>query len=94
MLFANVYRHRASLSGFPGGRSNVPPSSASSWQGLVVVPGGAPMPPECSSRVHEPAGVAPRPAIKTPHEPRPSTNEVLRSLSSIRKVGIRSRDGN
>jgi hypothetical protein len=30
---------------FSGGRSNAPPSSASSWQGLVVVPGGAPCRP-------------------------------------------------
>jgi hypothetical protein len=37
---------RAALSGFAGGRSNAPPSSASSWQGLLVVPGGAPAPPE------------------------------------------------
>jgi hypothetical protein len=61
-------RHRASLSGFAGGRSNAPPSSASSWRGLLVVPGGAPMPPECSCCVHEPAGAAPRPASRTPHD--------------------------
>ncbi len=38
------------------GRSRNIRSSASSWQGLVVVPGGAPVPPECPCRVHEPAG--------------------------------------
>jgi hypothetical protein len=42
--------------------------SASSWQGLeIVVPGGAPMPPEClvASR---PAGAAPHPAAATPRD--------------------------
>ena len=42
----------APLSGFAGGRATAPPSSGSSWQGLVVVPGGAPLPP------------APRPASR------------------------------
>jgi hypothetical protein len=48
-----------------------PSRSASSWQGLLVVPGGAPLPPECSCCVHEPAGAAPRPAIKAPLERAP-----------------------
>ncbi len=43
-------------------------SARSSWQGLLVVPGGAPMPPECRCCVHEPAGAAPRPASRTPHD--------------------------
>jgi hypothetical protein len=51
-------------------------ASAGSQQGLIVVPGGAPMPPECSCCVHQPAGAAPRPAIKTPLE-RPSKDEVI-----------------
>jgi len=42
--------------------------SASSWQGLVVVPGGAPAPPECMLRVTRPAGAAPHPASRTPRE--------------------------
>src|SRR5688572_9859671 len=37
--------------------------SASSWQGLVLVPGGAPMPPECRIAI-QPAGAAPRPASR------------------------------
>ena len=37
--------------------------SASSWQGLLVVPGGAPMPPECLVATR-PAGAAPRPASR------------------------------
>jgi hypothetical protein len=50
-------------------RANAPAEpSASSWRGLVVVPGGAPMPPECPCCVHEPAGAAPRPASRTPRE--------------------------
>jgi hypothetical protein len=38
-----------------------PASSAGSQQGLIVVPGGAPMPPECFVAT-KPAGAAPRPA--------------------------------
>jgi hypothetical protein len=41
-------------------------SSASSWQGLLVVPEGAPAPPECRFCVNQPAGTAPRPASRTP----------------------------
>ena len=33
-------------------------ASASSWQGLLVVPGGAPAPPECPADEAEPAGAA------------------------------------
>jgi len=43
-------------------------SSASSWRGLLVVPGGAPAPPGCPCCVHEPAGAAPRPASRTPRD--------------------------
>ena len=46
-------------------------SSASSWQDLLVGPGGAPAPPECLACVTRPAGAAPRPAIKTPLERAP-----------------------
>jgi hypothetical protein len=41
-----------------------PRSSASSWQGPLVVPGGAPAPPECRLCVSRPAGAAPRPASR------------------------------
>src|SRR6185437_758484 len=37
--------------------------SASSWQGLLVAPEGAPMPPECLL-ARRPAGAAPRPASR------------------------------
>src|SRR6185312_16123114 len=37
--------------------------SASSWQGLLVAPEGAPMPPECLVATR-PAGAAPRPASR------------------------------
>ena len=46
-------------------------SSASSWQGLVVVPGGAPVPPECPACEPDPRGAAPRPTFKTPLERAP-----------------------
>ena len=44
--------------------------SASSWQGLLMVPGGAPMPPECLVATR-PAGAAPHPAFATPRESAP-----------------------
>ena len=55
-----------------GGQRPVAPiqMSASSWQRLVVVPGGAPLPPKCLVATR-PAGAAPRPAIKTPLERAP-----------------------
>ncbi len=53
-------QHRAPLS--VAGRSAAG-QSASSWQGLIVVPGGAPMPPECRIAIR-PAGAAPRPASR------------------------------
>jgi hypothetical protein len=43
-------------------------SSASSWRDLLVGPEGAPVPPERSTCVAEPAGAAPRPASRTPRE--------------------------
>src|SRR4029078_4625168 len=49
--------------------------SASSWQGLLVVPEGAPLPPECLVATR-PAGAAPRPAIKPPLERAPQPDEV------------------
>jgi len=48
-------------------RTPPPVASASSWQGLLVAPGGAPTPPGCLTCVVKTAGAAPRPAIKTPH---------------------------
>jgi hypothetical protein len=53
------------------GRSRNIRSSASSWQGLVVVPGGAPVPPECPACEPDPRGAAPRPALTTPRESAP-----------------------
>src|SRR5680860_1635400 len=50
--------------------------TASSWRGLLVVPGGAPMPPECLVATR-PAGAAPRPAHATPRESAPLTDEVV-----------------
>src|SRR5665648_217432 len=49
--------------------------TASSWRGLLMVPGGAPMPPECFTAM-KPAGAAPRPATTTPRENAPSVAEV------------------
>ena len=63
-------RQRALLSSGPS-RSNTPTEpSASSWQGLLVVPEGAPLPPGCLVATR-PAGAAPRPAFATPRESAP-----------------------
>jgi hypothetical protein len=39
-------------------------SSASSWQGFLVSPGGAPLPPECRLYAAGPQGAAPHPASR------------------------------
>jgi hypothetical protein len=63
-----VLRRRAALQLDPCAQAGQRPVAqksnlqASSWQVLVVDPGGAPAPPECSCCVHELAGTAPRPA--------------------------------
>src|SRR5579885_1997051 len=63
-------------------------SSASSWQDLLVGPGGAPLPPG-SFVATKPAGAAPRPAFKTPLERAPQLDEVDQSLTELRRLGIR-----
>ena len=57
-------RHRAPLSSKRSNRTPPPVASASSWQGLLVVPGGAPMPPGCLTCVPSPRAPHPVP----PHE--------------------------
>src|SRR5680860_1245294 len=49
--------------------------TASSWRGLLMVPGGAPMPPECFSAM-KPAGAASHPADTYASRKRPSTDEM------------------
>ena len=56
-------RHRALLSSGPSRISAPTDPSASSWQGLLVAPEGAPTPPECLVATR-PAGAAPRPASR------------------------------
>ena len=68
--------------------SNAPTDpSASSWQGLLVVPEGAPLPPECLVATR-PAGAAPRPAFATPRESAPQKDEVGCIVSEVQSVGI------
>ncbi len=62
-------------------------SSASSWQDLLVGPGGAPLPPG-SFVATKPAGAAPHPAFKTPLERAPQLDEVARSQMQLRRPGI------
>jgi hypothetical protein len=60
---------RTSRSSRPEAGGATSKSSASSWQELIVVPGGAPAPPECLvERQPDPQGAAPRPASRTPHD--------------------------
>ena len=61
MLICGVGRRRAALHPRSSRNRGL---QASSWQGLVVDPGGAPAPPECSCCVHESAGTAPHPASR------------------------------
>ena len=65
------FRQRAPLSSKRSDRTPPPVASASSWQGFVVSPGGAPMPPERLVATR-PAGAAPHPAFATPRESAPS----------------------
>src|SRR6185437_9591338 len=52
----------------PRASRNGPPS-ASSWQGTLVSPGGAPAPPGCRRSVRLlPAGAASDPTLTTPHD--------------------------
>src|SRR6185312_4232565 len=60
--------------------------SASSWQGLLVAPEGAPMPPECLVATR-PAGAAPRPASRRLMK-RPLEGRGAYSLSEVRQAGI------
>jgi len=61
---------------------------ASSWRGLVVVPGGAPLPPECfvATRL---AGAAPRPAHHDASRKRPSNGRGDRIVRQVFGAGIR-----
>jgi hypothetical protein len=83
------FRHRAPLSGFTGGRSNAPPSSASSWQGLVVVPGGAPAPPECRSCEIDPQAPHLFPPTRASRQ-RPSSGRGACKISANWRAGISS----
>ena len=61
---------RESRSSRPKAGSATPKSSASSWQGLLVVPGGAPMPPECRLCMSA-RGRRTSSRLTTPHENAP-----------------------
>ena len=67
--------------------SNAPTDpSASSWQGLLVAPEGAPMPPECLVATR-PAGAAPRPASRRLIET-PLTGRGGGIISEVRRRGL------
>jgi len=63
-------------------------SSASSWQGLLMVPGGAPMPPECRLCVRQPAGAAPRPGSRRLMNA-PLNERGGSSVSEVGEAGIK-----
>jgi hypothetical protein len=91
---AALVRRRAALS--TGGGwvfAQAPRPSASSWQGAVVPPGGAPTPPECVVCETTPAGAAPAEARDFP--PAPATDgdrPVLRPLLSVRPASTTPRE--
>ena len=60
--------------------------SASSWQGLLVAPEGAPMPPECFVAT-KPAGAAPRPASRRLMIA-PLSGRGGGIISAVRKAGV------
>src|SRR4029078_4701658 len=85
--FASVFRHWALLSSGPS-RKRIAPTepSASSWQGLLVAPEGAPMPPECLVATR-PAGAAPRPASRRLMK-RPLEGRGGWIVSEVRQSGV------
>ena len=64
-----------------------PRSSANSWQGFLMSPGGAPAAARVPVLRNRPAGAAPRPACTTPREERPSVDEVCRVYGRMRGWG-------
>ena len=70
------------------GSNSTPVASASSWQGLVVASGGAPMPPGCLTCAAKPAGAAPRPASTHASRSALQVDEVMRSLREVLRSRI------
>ena len=68
--------------------------TASSWRGLLVVPGGVPVPPECLvSRLARSAGAAPVPRLTTPRESAPKRTrwaECKAASPAGSKLGVAS----
>ena len=82
-----------SATGLAFRKPGFPSRSASSWQGLLVVPGGAPLPPECPACVAKPAGAAPRPASSFASRSALQLDEVMETLREVLAAGIRSLAG-
>jgi hypothetical protein len=61
-------------------------ASASSWQDLLLGPGGAPGPPERSTCVVKPAGAAPRPAVTNASRSALKWTRCLQSTGGLRGV--------
>ena len=85
MPFAGVF----SATGLAFRKPGFPSRSASSWQGLLVVPGRAPLPPECLTCV----AAAPRPASSFASRSALQVDEVMGSVGEVRAAGIRSLAG-
>jgi hypothetical protein len=66
--------------------------SASSWQGLIVVPGGAPMPPECGCCVIRPRAPRPVPLLQRLAKA-PFVGRGGASVSEVRSAGIKRGQG-
>jgi hypothetical protein len=75
----------AAASSEPRASLNGPPS-ASSWQGTVVSPGGAPAPPGCRRSVRLlPAGAASDPTFMTPHDSALGGSDDLEFIPRLRR---------
>jgi hypothetical protein len=83
------FQHRAPLSSKRPDRTPPPVASASSWQGLLVVPGGAPMPPGCRSCEDQPAGHRTSSRFTTPHDA-PLNGRGGCSVMELWRAGITS----
>jgi len=80
-------RHRAPALVRPATLERADLSFSQLLTGTPSGPGGAPIPPERSCCVHEPAGAAPRPAPWMPHDRALQVDEVLRWYGKFRERG-------
>jgi hypothetical protein len=71
---------------------NLPVRQPAPGRDSIMVPGGAPPPPECFRCVQKPAGAAPRPAVTNASRERPSEGRGAAILTEVRETGITRRE--